>query len=125
MRTGNADYVVTKIFYEAFEVHRDEGLVFDDQNIGRDLCGHLAAGRIGQRSDFADIRIEDEGHFFFRKAFKRQQQEALARQRRDIRKPTLGRHRQRHDVIIVVDRNRIPDLREQTKQTGTRTMLFV
>src|SRR5262249_29481886 len=72
-----------------------------------------------------DVVSKNEGDFLFRKAFQRQQQEGLARQRRDVGQPPLGRHRQRRHVGVFVDRNRIPDPREQAKQSGARTKLLI
>ena len=51
MGARDADDVMAKILDEAFEIHRDERLVLDDEHVGRDLGGHLAAGGIGQVAD--------------------------------------------------------------------------
>src|SRR6266700_820526 len=51
--------------------------------------------------------------------------ESLPRQRRDVRQPALRRQRQRRDVRVVVDRDRIPDLGEQAEQSGTRAIPLV
>ena len=125
MGARDADNVMAEIFDEALKIHRNECLVFDNENIRCDFSGHLTSGRIGQCANFADMRIEDESDFLFRKSFERQQQEALARQRRDVRQPALRRHRQRDDIIVVIHGDGIPDLREQTKQTRARSVLLV
>ncbi len=125
MGTRDADHVVTEILHQAFEIHRDEGLVLDDQHVGGDLGGHFAAGGIGQLAGFGHIDAENPGHFLFGKTFQRQQQKGLPRQRRDVRQPPFRRHRQGGDVGIVVERNRIPDFREQPEQAGARAVLLV
>ena len=59
MGAGHADDVVAEIAHQAFEVHRDEGLVLDDQHVGGDLGGHLAAGRIGEPPRLARHRCRE------------------------------------------------------------------
>ena len=125
MGAGDADHVVAEVLDETLEVHRDEGLVLDDQDVGGDFRRHLAAGGIRQLAGLGDVGIENERHFLLGEAFEREQQERLPRQRRDVRQPALRRQRQRRDFGIVVERNRVPDLGEQLEQPGARAMPFV
>ena len=125
MGARDADHVVAEIAHEALEIHRDEGLVLDDQDVGGDLGGHLAARGIGELAGFGNVDAEDVGHLLLRKAFQRQQEESLARQRGNIGETALRRHRQRRHLGIVVERNRIPDLREQPEQAGPGAMLAI
>ena len=46
MGAGDADHVVAEVLHEALKVHRDEGLVLDDQDVGGDFRRHLAAGGV-------------------------------------------------------------------------------
>ena len=75
------------------------------KHVGRDFRRHLPTRGIGELAGLGDIDTEDEGDFFFGKTFQRQQQERLARQRRDVRQPALGGDRQRRDIGVVVDRD--------------------
>ena len=75
--------------------------------------------------DLGDVGMQHEGDLFLGEAFQRQQQERLPRQRRDVRQPPLGRHRQRPHIGVVIQRDRIPDLRKQPEKTGARAVLLV
>ena len=75
---------MAEAFDQAFEIQRDEGLVLDDQHVGGDLGGKLAAGFLDQFAQLRHVDIEDLGGVVLRKPFQRDQQEGLARQRRDL-----------------------------------------
>jgi len=55
MGAGHADDIVPEVAHQAFQVHRDEGLILDDQHVGCDLGGHLAAGGIGDARGVAAV----------------------------------------------------------------------
>ena len=84
MGAGDANHVVTQIPHQALEIHRDEGLVLDDQHIGRDFRRHFPPRRIGEPAGLGDVGSKDECHLFLGEAFQGQQQERLARQRGDV-----------------------------------------
>ena len=48
--------------HQAFEIHRNEGLVLDDQHVGGDLRRHFASGGIGELAGLGDIDRQDERH---------------------------------------------------------------
>ena len=52
MRAGNSDDLVPEFFDERLKVERDEGLIFDDEDIGTDLVGNFLAGRLDQSESF-------------------------------------------------------------------------
>ncbi len=93
MGPRNADDIMAQILDQALQIHRDEGLILDDQHVGRDLGGQFATRLIGEPAGLGNIRAQNEAYFFLRKALKREQEEGLPRQRRDIREPAFGRHR--------------------------------
>ena len=74
------------------EVHRDEGLVLDDEDIGRDFGGQFAAGFLDQRAERRDVVIQHSRRILLGEAFQRDQQEGLARPRGQLGKPHVGRH---------------------------------
>ena len=43
MGAGDADHRVTKALHEAFQVHGDDRLVLDDEDLGGDLASQLPA----------------------------------------------------------------------------------
>ena len=43
MRSGNAEHAVSQTFHQPFEVKSDKCFIFDNQHIGGDLGGELAA----------------------------------------------------------------------------------
>ena len=59
---GDADDVVAGILHQAFGIHRNEGLVLDDQHVGGDLRRHFASGGIGELAGLGDIDRQDERH---------------------------------------------------------------
>ena len=112
MGSGDTDHVVPQILHERLEIHRNECLVLDDQHVGGDLGRHFAAGGVREAARLGHVGAQNESDFFFREALQRQQQKGLARQRGDVGKPALRGQRQRGHLGIVVDRDRIPYLRE-------------
>ena len=72
MGARDTDHVMAEVLHQALEIHRDEGLVLDDQHIGGDFRGHFASGRIGEPAGFRHIDVENEGDLFLRKTFQRQ-----------------------------------------------------
>ena len=78
---------------QAFQLHGDEGLVLDDQDVGGDLGGELAAGFLDQRAQRHHVDVENSRRLRFREAFERDQQERLPRHRRDAGELALARQR--------------------------------
>ena len=93
MGARDAEHAVTEAFDQGFELHRDEGLVLDDQHVGGDFGGELAAGFLDQAAQRHDIDVEDARRVSSREAFERHQQEGLPRQRGDIGELLLARQR--------------------------------
>ena len=48
MRAGNADHPVTEALHQGLNVHCDEGLILNDEDVGSDLGGKLTAGFLNQ-----------------------------------------------------------------------------
>src|SRR5581483_1219019 len=63
MGASHADDMVTEIPHQAFKIHCDKRLVFDDQNIGGDLSRHLSPGGIGKSTCLSNIYPEYESDF--------------------------------------------------------------
>ena len=61
MGAGHADDIVAEILHEALKIHRDEGLVLDDENVGGDLGGHFPARGVGKFAGFRDILVTQGG----------------------------------------------------------------
>ena len=116
---------VAEVLDQAFQIHGNERLILDDENVGGDFGRKLAAGRVGILADILRVAIKDEGDLILGEALQREQQEDLARQRRDVRQPLLGARMQRHHVGILVDGHRVPDFREDTEQPGAGTLAFI
>ena len=53
---GDLDHAMAEIGDEALEVERDQRLVLDDDDVGRDLAGDLAAGLVDQPLQLAPRR---------------------------------------------------------------------
>ena len=92
MGAGDAEHVVAEVLDQPLEVHGDEGLILDDEDVGGDFGGKLAAGLLDQIAQRPHVNIEDRAGVFLGEAFQRDQQEGLPRQRRDVAKPLLDRH---------------------------------
>ena len=91
MGARDAEHAMAKTFDQRLEIERDEGLVLDDQHVGGDLGGELAAGFLDQRAQPRHVDVEHLGGVVFGEAFQRHQQERLARHGRDLRKMPLDR----------------------------------
>ena len=59
MRTGDTQHAMAEALDQPLEVHGDEGLVFDDEHIGRDLGRELTAGFLDQRAQRRNVDIEN------------------------------------------------------------------
>ena len=91
MGARDAEHAMAETFHQALEIERDEGLVLDDQHVGGDLGGELAAGILDQFAQLRHVDIEHLGGVVFRQPFQRDQQKGLARHRRDLREMPLDR----------------------------------
>ena len=82
MGARRADDAVAEALDHLLDVHGDQRLVFDDQDVGRHLARDLAARLADQGGEFGFGDIEDLGGLLVGEAFDRDQQEGLARARR-------------------------------------------
>ena len=82
MGARDAEHAMAEALDQPLEIHGDEGLVLDDQHVGGDLGGELAAGFLDQAAQRRHVDIEDRGGVLFGEALERDQQEGLPRQRR-------------------------------------------
>ncbi len=87
----DADDIVAEAFDQRLDVHGDEGLVLDDEDVGGDLGGEFAAGFLDQTAQRRQVAVENFGRFLLGEAFERHQQEGLAGPRRDLGQVLLGR----------------------------------
>ena len=87
----DAEHPMAEAFHQSLEIERDEGLVLDDQHVGGDLGGEFAAGFLDQFAQLRRIDIQHLGGVVFRQPFKRDQQEGLARLRRNLGEMALDR----------------------------------
>ena len=117
---GDADDIMTQAFDQGLDVHGDKGLVLDDQDVGRDLGGKLAAGFLDQRAERLQIAIEHFGSVFFRETFERYQEKGLARPRRNLGQVLLRRQDDLAGLRLAVNRHRIPDFGEQPIERDPR-----
>ena len=92
MRARDAQHAMAEAFDQRFEIHRDEGLVLDDQHVGGDLGGELAAGFLDQRAQRRHIDVENARGVLLGEAFQRDQQERLPRLGREAGEPRVRRH---------------------------------
>ena len=74
-----------------FEIECDEGFVLYNQNVSGDLSCELAAGFLDKIAQRRSVDIQNLCGIIFRQAFESDQQEGLARFRRDLRKMALDR----------------------------------
>ncbi len=92
-RARDAGHGVAEILHHRFDVECNDRLVLDDEHLGRNLLGDLAAGLIQQPLDGLGGRAEDRGDFLEGETLYGPQQERLARQRRNRAKIALGGRR--------------------------------
>ena len=93
----------------AFEIHGDHRLVLDDQHVGGDLCGDLAARQVDQLVELGNIDVENLRRFGRGKAFHRAEQESLARQWRDGFELAIDRGRGAgRSLRLEIDADRVP-----------------
>ena len=90
MGTGDAQHPMTETFHQLFELAGNKGLVLDDQHIGGDFGGKLAARFLDEPTQRHHIDIENACGIALRETFQRDQQERLARSRCDAGKLLLA-----------------------------------
>ena len=83
MGARGADNAMPEAFDHLLDVHGNQRLVLDDQHIGRDLAGNLAACLGKQFGEFLFVGVEDFSCLVLAEAFHGDQQERLPRPRRD------------------------------------------
>ncbi len=82
MGPGNARHPVAQFLDDMLDVHRDQRLVLDDQDVGRDLAGNAFHGLLHKIIDPVRGNGEDFRGFRMGKAFDRRQEKSLAGRRR-------------------------------------------
>jgi hypothetical protein len=80
-RDSNAGDVVAEIADDRLDIHRDDRLVLDDENLGTSLVLDLGQGIRDQIVDFAGIDLDQIRGVLRRETFHRGQQQRLTRQR--------------------------------------------
>ena len=56
---GDADHVVAEALDQGFEIHGDQRLVLDDEDVGGHVGGELAAGLVDEVADRLHVDVED------------------------------------------------------------------
>ena len=79
---------------ETFDVHGDDRLVLDDENVGRHLLGDLPADLVEQLIELADIDFEDGGGLVEAETLDGHQQERLTGAGRDLLERCTARRSQ-------------------------------
>jgi hypothetical protein len=69
----SAEHAMTKPFHQRLELHRDEGVILDDQNVGGDLGRKLAARVLDQSAQLRHVDVEHASRIRLREAFERDQ----------------------------------------------------
>ena len=77
MRTGGAHDPVPEAFHHLLDVHRDQRLILDDQDIGRNLARDFVAGLGEQVGELCLARVQDFSRLVIGEALDRNQQEGL------------------------------------------------
>ena len=95
MGAGDAENAMTETLDQRFQLHRDEGVVLDDQHVGGDLGGKLAAGFLDQAAQGHDVDVQDAGRIRLGEPFERDQEERLPGQGGDAGQLLLARQRGR------------------------------
>ena len=122
----HAEIPVAEAFDQAFQVHGDEGLVLDDQHVGRHLLGDVAPCLLDQPRDVFDLATGCGGDLRIRKAFECRQQERDAgwrRQRRERAPDTGGGTIRRFDRLV--ERHRIPNRKERLVERDARLLRVI
>ena len=57
--SGNTNNPVAEVLHDGLQVHRDQSLVLDNENVGRNLIGHFLAALIDKVPDLSRRRIEN------------------------------------------------------------------
>src|SRR5712671_7614668 len=108
MGARRAEDAMPQAFDKTFEFHRDDGLVFDDQDVGGEFACEFPTGLVDQFAQTGFIDAEDARCVSLAKSFHREQQEGLPRQRRDVGKLMLAGPYQTCMRSVAVDRDRVP-----------------
>jgi hypothetical protein len=103
---------MAQILDQALEVHGDQGLVLDDEDVGRDLGRQLAPGLLDEVAHPGSVGVEDFRGLVLREAFERHQEEGLARQPGDVGEAPLDRQLGVAGLARVVQIDGIPNLGE-------------
>src|SRR5439155_26255619 len=82
MGARDARHVVAERADNVLDIHRDDGLVLDDEDIGRNLLSDFAACLRHQAVELFLTHIEDGGGFFIGEVLDREKKERLACRRR-------------------------------------------
>ncbi len=112
MGTRNTEHPVAETLHQGFELHRNERVILDDENVGCDLGRKLATGFFDQSAQLHDVDIEHARCIRLGEAFERHQQKCLAGEGRDIGELLLSRQPALPWGGGAVDRHRIPNFCE-------------
>ena len=108
-RARDAGDVVAEALDQGLEVHGDQRLVLDDQDVGRHVGGELAPGLLDEIAHHRHVDREDRGDLLLGKALEAGEQEGLTRQRRDLAEAHLGGQVALDELALAVHRKGIPD----------------
>src|SRR6516165_4627104 len=112
MGTCHAEHAMTEPFDECLELHGDECVVLDDEDVGCYLGSKLASRFLDQCSELDHVDIEDVSRVRLRESFERNQEEGLARKGCDMGELLLPGQRRIRSAPRVIHGYRIPDFGE-------------
>src|SRR6185437_4644526 len=117
----DSQHAVPETFNQAFEVECNECLVFDDQHVRCDFSGEFTAGFLHEFTQGWRVNIENLRGVVLGQTLKRDQQKGLTRLGRNLREMALdGLAGRAGGGRPSIQRNGIPDLREQAIEGNPR-----
>jgi hypothetical protein len=106
----DAEHAMAETLDQRLQIHRDEGLVLDDQHVGRDLGCKFAARFLDQRAQRRDVHVENLAASSSEKPSSATSRNGLPRLRRQAREAGVGRHVVGHGRALGIQPDRAPDL---------------
>ena len=120
MRAGDAEHVMAEPLDEAFNIHRDQRLIFDDEHVGRDFAGEFLAGFVKECAQRGRSTSRTRAVSSSEKPSSDISRNACRGQGRELGDAGLGRQLGVGTVAGAVHAHRIPDLGEDAIEADAR-----